>query len=144
LIARVACVAATAALLLPTSSGMGAQGHREIPRPVSLIRLIGNGAAYDGVLVSVIGYLRLEYEGDILYVSENDFKNGIVANGVRVEASEQMRRDKAKFSDKYVMLVGTYEFDREKFSETSGTLVNIQRVTLWSDPAAPQRGPRTQ
>jgi hypothetical protein len=41
---------------------------------VSLIQLIANPESYDGKKVRIIGFLRLEFEGDALYLHQVDFE----------------------------------------------------------------------
>src|SRR4051812_16809265 len=49
---------------------------------VSLITLIANPATYDGKRVRVIGFLRLEFEGNNLYVAKSDYEAAISKNAV--------------------------------------------------------------
>jgi hypothetical protein len=41
-----------------------------------MIQLIANPQAWDGKHVRVIGFLRLEFEGDALYLHREDLRTG--------------------------------------------------------------------
>jgi hypothetical protein len=40
---------------------------------------------FDGKLVRVIGFLRLEFEGNVLYLHREDYIHSILGNGVWVD-----------------------------------------------------------
>ena len=54
------------------------------PELVSLIQLISTPKAFDGADVQVIGFLRLEFEGNALYLHKEDFEQRISKNSVWV------------------------------------------------------------
>jgi len=44
------------------------------PEDVSLIQLIANPQAYDGKTVRITGFLHLEFEGNAIYLHNEDFR----------------------------------------------------------------------
>jgi hypothetical protein len=44
---------------------------------VSLVRLMATPEKYDGKAVQVVGFLRLEFEGNGLYLHQEDYEHGI-------------------------------------------------------------------
>jgi hypothetical protein len=60
----------------------------------SLIELIANPTKFDGKRVRIIGFLRLEFEGNAIYLSKSDFEHGVTKNGlwVSIEASNKELR----------------------------------------------------
>ena len=115
------------------------------PIEASLIRLIAAPRDLNGTLVLTSGYLNMEFEGDALYVSENDFRNNLYENAVTVDSSAEMRKQLQKVSGMYVVVVGFYRAkpDVPTAGASAGHLTDIQRVVAISDPASPSRKQRS-
>ena len=93
---------------------------------VSLVQLIANPKDYDGKLVRVAGFLRLEFEGNAIYLHQDDYKHGIFKNGLWVDAREDYRKRASEFDQKYVELQGIFKANVEGHgNEWSG---GIQRA----------------
>jgi len=74
---------------------------------VSIIQLISNPEKFDGKYVRLIGFVRLEFEGDAIYLHEDDYKYGLTRNGLWLDVSEDYyRKDRQKFDQKYVLVEG--------------------------------------
>lgn len=102
------------------------------PIDVSLIQLIANPADYDGKVVRVIGFLRLEFEGNAVYLHQDDYTNSISKNGLWIEITNDMRKKKADFDQKYVMLEGTFNAEMKgHLGLWSGSIQDISRVLVW-------------
>ena len=109
-----------------------------IPTVVSVIQLIATPEKYDGKLVSVIGFLRLEHEGYLLYLSKQDYDNVVLADALWVDATEDMGRRRGQLELRYVKIVGTFRAGHEKRNLFSpGGITDIQNGQFWSDPAHP-------
>ena len=118
------------------------RNQARLPQLVSLLRLIAQPEQYAGALVSTVGYLRLEYEGDSLYVSETDCKNRIMLNAISIDVPDNIRKDRARFDNKYVLLTGTYELHQGTGVLTAGRLTNIRRAEPWFAPVAANGSPK--
>ena len=59
--------------------------------PVSLIQLIANPEKYDGKQVQVVGFLRLEFEGNALYLHEDDYTNNLYGNAVGIGVTKEWK-----------------------------------------------------
>ena len=106
----------------------------DIQENVSLVKLIANPEKYNGKRIQVIGYLHLEFEGNAIYLHEEDFKRRISANSFWVEFSSKLtkKRDLNKFSDKYVIIIGTFNVNEKGHMRMfGGTLDDIVRLDLW-------------
>jgi hypothetical protein len=101
----------------------------EAPEDVSIIQLIATPGRYDGKLVRTIGFLRLEFEGDYLYLHQEDFKHAIMSNRVWVDIPENFK-NRGKLSMNYVIIEGVFG---AKHSEIG----RIRRADIWSNPAKP-------
>ena len=98
---------------------------------VSLIRLIANPEKYDGQAVSVIGYLRLEFEGNMIYLHKEDFDHRVSENAVRVGIKKNERAQFKKKDLHYVLIVGTFQAAKSGTSDPNGTIVNISKIEIW-------------
>ena len=98
---------------------------------VSLIRLIANPEKYDGEIVTVVGFLRLEFEGNMIYLHEEDFKHGISENAVRIGITKKQRPEFENKNMCYVLVVGTFKAAKKGTSNLNGTIVDVSKVELW-------------
>src|SRR3984885_10517237 len=68
------------------------------PLGVTLVQLIANPEKFDGKLIRVIGFLRLAHEGNVLYLHREDYENAILGNGIWVDATPAIMKQKATFN----------------------------------------------
>lgn len=107
------------------------------PTDVSLLQLIANPRQFHGKLVRVIGYLRLEFEGNALYLHREDYMHAISRNGIWVNLPLKWPHEKA-INNKYVIVEGVFDAKNQgHMGMFSGELSSIQRADQWSDPADP-------
>ncbi len=52
------------------------------PVDVTLVQLIANPEKFDGKSIRVIGFLRLEFEGNVLYLHREDYEHAILGDGM--------------------------------------------------------------
>ncbi|HEY6129078.1 MAG TPA: hypothetical protein VIW23_12935 [Candidatus Acidoferrum sp.] len=97
----------------------------------SLIQLIANPEKYDGRQLEVIGFLRLEFEGDRIYLHEDDYKYNIGDNGIRIGLTKKQRQDFENRNMHYVFLVGTFKAGKGGTSNANGSIVNITKIEIW-------------
>jgi len=104
------------------------------PLEVSLVQLIANPKDYDGKSVRVIGFVKLEFEGDAIYLHQDDWKHGITKNGLWIDVTDDIRKKKADFDKKYVLLEGTFNAKHSgHMGLWSGSIQKISRFEVWSD-----------
>ena len=98
---------------------------------LSLVKLIANPEKYDDKMILVDGFLRLEREGDVLYLHEEDYKYHLFKNGIWVVQNDLLMTKAGDLSNKYVTLVGTFgcRFKGHR-SITSGSLNDITAAHL--------------
>lgn len=104
---------------------------------MSLIELIANPLRYDRKQVQVIGFLRLEFEGDALYLHREDFDHAISKNAVSVvRPSDLSGKQLIQVDKKYVIWEGTFNArDRGHMGMFSGSLTHITRLEPWANEA---------
>jgi hypothetical protein len=78
---------------------------------ISLLQLIATPERFDHKLVSVIGFVRLEFEGNALYLHEDDYKFGITKNGVWLSGVVQSKfsgRRAIPTDREYILVTGYF------------------------------------
>ena len=99
---------------------------------VSILQLIVTPERYDGKRVQVAGFLHLEFEGNALYLSENDYIHHLTKNGLWVTRNSIINEKFRKLNSRYVILIGTFvAADKGHMSMNSGSLKDITAADPW-------------
>jgi hypothetical protein len=102
------------------------------PTDVTLVRLIANPEKFDGKLIRVIGFLRLEFEGNVLYLHREDYENAILGDGIWVDVTPVVAKLSATLNMNYVLLEGIFSAgERGHMGMWSGTIKQVRRAQLW-------------
>jgi hypothetical protein len=131
---------AIAGIVLLTSAALGATGQMVGYNPkhsanqqsiqVSLIQLISNPEKYDGKPVRLIGFLRLEFEGNALYLHREDYEQSL-PNGIWVDVPKDLSKDENRLlNNQYVICEGI--FHAADLAQFRGELKAINRIEIWS------------
>lgn len=80
----------------------------EQPLSVPLVAVLANPERFDGKLVTVEGFLNLEFEGDAIYLGRSDFEEGLVANSVWVNGPDEPAA-RRNLTGRHVILTGRFE-----------------------------------
>ncbi len=114
----------------------------EEPTNVTMVQLIANPDEFNGKLIRVIGFLRLEFEGNVLYLHREDYENAILGDGIWVDVTPEMMKQDKSLNTKYVLLEGIFSSsDHGHMGAWRGTITKIRRADLWSDKGmAARRG----
>ena len=102
----------------------------------SLIELIVRPEDYDGKRVRVIGFANFEFEGNGLYVSEEDWKHRIFRNGVWLDPPPGTVSESAPSpalpNRRYVIVEGTFSArDKGHMGMWSGAIEGVIRLDPW-------------
>ena len=101
------------------------------PMDISLIGLIAAPKDFDGKQVRLIGFLRLEFEGNAIYLHKEDYLRGITKNGLWLELGANSRKP-ANLSDQYVIVEGVFSArDHGHMDLWSGSIHDITRLDPW-------------
>lgn len=104
------------------------------PVAVSLVQLIASPKDYDGKFVRVIGFVRLEFEGSAIYLHQEDYLHGLTRNGLWIDVTDDIRKRRAEFDLKYVLVEGTFNAkETGHMGLWSGSIQKITRFQAWSD-----------
>lgn len=105
-------------------------GRAEQITDASIVALIANPDRYDGKLVRIIGFLRIEFEGNAIYLHQSDYEHAISKNGLWAEI-DMARKE---LDQKYVLVEGTFDAGNHgHMGMFSGAITNIRRAQVWSE-----------
>jgi hypothetical protein len=127
------------------SSVFSAGSARNEAHDVSIIRLIASPDDYAGKLVRVVGYLNVEFEGDAIYLHEEDFQRSLTTNALSIKAKPEMMRELKKLDRQYVILEGVFDpSDHGHMGLFSGAIENITRADSWAPTPTATASPGKQ
>jgi hypothetical protein len=86
---RMACHIVTTTLLAAAIPAMAAPD--ETPMDVGMVQLLGTPEKYDGMLIRVVGFLSLEFEGIGLYCTARTFRMGRVTGSGSIYPRKPIR-----------------------------------------------------
>jgi hypothetical protein len=75
---------------------------------VSIVQLLVAPKKYEGKLVSVRGYVHLEFEGNAIYLHKDDYDHNIKANGLWVNVPQCEHPDGSTFQTGYADITGRF------------------------------------
>jgi hypothetical protein len=105
-------------------------------KQVSIVQLIATPEAFDGKEVQVVGFLRLEFEGNVLYLHEEDYRHRIYKNGLWVRPNAKMMANADKLNMHYVIIKGRFNArDKGHMGLGSGTITDIIAADIWPNTA---------
>jgi hypothetical protein len=111
--------------------GSAASVSGSLENSVSIVQLIATPEKYDGKVVQVMGFLRLEFEGNAIYLHEDDYTHAIYKNGLMIVSNANIEARADKLNLHYIILEGT--FDGKNLGNkglNSGTITNITFVGI--------------
>jgi hypothetical protein len=104
---------------------------------VSIVRLIASPQDYARKLVRVVGYVSIGFEGDAIYLHEEDFKRSLTTNALWLQAKPEMMKELSKLSRQYIVLEGVFDpSDAGHLGLFSGTIRDITRADSWPQRTA--------
>jgi hypothetical protein len=119
-------IALTCLVLIWTrlAPGQGIEG-------VSVVQSLASPERYTGKWVTVRGFLHLEFEGNALYLHQEDYDHMLLKNAVWIDANSDVEKQKASLSDHYVTIIGMFRAgDDGHMGLFSGSLTNIKHVEV--------------
>jgi hypothetical protein len=119
-------------LLLAATLASSAPPAARFPEEVSLLQLIATPEKYNGKNISVVGFLRVEFEGNALYLHQEDYEQRIHKNSVWLGFEPKAIEEAKSLSMHYVFLVGTFDsVDKGHRAMFSGSIKQIGDLMIW-------------
>jgi hypothetical protein len=102
------------------------------PKNVSMVQLIADPSKFDGDEIRVIGYLRLDFEGEVLYLHKEDYEQSIVGNGIWIDITPSQLQNWSKRGGGYAIAEGRFSASNKgHMGMWSGALKNVTRLDPW-------------
>lgn len=131
-------------LMLVCAGATPGAESKDDPYDVSIIQLIATPKKYADKTVQVIGFLNIEFEGDGIYLHEEDFRRGLFNNGVGIQAEGEVRERLKKLSGQYVLIEGVVDASSSDAVAVTGFRIAITRITradAWNVKRSPSSPP---
>ena len=114
---------------------------RNEPRDVSIIRLIAAPRDYALKVVRVVGYLNIAFEGDAIYLHEEDYRRSLTTNALAILANPDLRTKLEKLTNQYVIIEGVFDPSvHGHMGLFSGSIGGISRADAWKPGPVPTVG----
>jgi len=97
---------------------------------VSLVQLIANPKDYDGKFVRVVGFVSMEFEGNAIYLHEDDYRHSIFKNGLWIGLTDDMQKNKADLDKRYLVIEGT--FNANEYGHMGAWSGTIEKITRYA------------
>ena len=111
---------------------------------VSIIQLIATPKKYAHKAVRVVGFLNIGFEGDAIFLHEEDFRCGLLSNGLGIRAEPEIRRRLEKLTGQYVIIEGVVDAryaDAVSVGPFRILITSITRADAWKVGPAPTPPP---
>lgn len=111
-------------------------GSASVPvEHVPLVSLLANGREFDGKRVWVAGVLRIEFEGDSLYLTKDHYTHRVSQNAVwlnlDLERLGASRKRLAESNGRYVFVSGVFsDHDRGHMSMFEGSIRQVDHIRV--------------
>jgi hypothetical protein len=101
-------------------------------RDVSVMALVVTPEKFDGSLIRTVDFLRLEFEGDSIYLNREDSEHRISKNGLWIMADDIPDARKKDLNNKYVLVEGLFSARiLGHMGAYSGAITNVTRLILF-------------
>lgn len=99
---------------------------------ISIIQLIATPEKYHNKFVLVIGFVNLEFEGNAVYLSESDYKHGLMKNAVWLNLPDDIQKNKEQqYNRKYCLIMGKFNAKKNgHMNAFSGEIGDIERFVV--------------
>ncbi|MGD0155552.1 MAG: hypothetical protein ABSB50_05620 [Terracidiphilus sp.] len=98
--------------------------------PVSIVTLLAQSASHKTKRVQVSGFMVLDFEGERLYLHEEDYQVGLYMNSLYLALSPAQREQYKAMDKHYVTLEAFFHGRRSAEDDFAGELWDVREVTV--------------
>jgi hypothetical protein len=108
------------------------------PPTVPLLRLIATPEKFSRKKIHTFGYVVVGFESSAVFIHKEDFDNDLYTNAIWLRSAVNNKIFKVDaVNGKYCLIEGVFDAaDNGHMSLYSGAIKSIDRLEVWSDPAA--------
>ncbi len=105
--------------------------YADEPEQISIINLIATPEKYEGKLIMIFGYVKLEFEATSVYLTKSDMENYICKNGLWLNGigSDEWK----KYDGQLCLIEGIFDSTMTgHMGACSGGIKNVSRLQVWN------------
>lgn len=98
----------------------------------SIIKLISNPEEFHNKRIRIVGYLKMEFEGNSIYLHKDDYESRNYQNAFWISLTDDLKKEiiADESNETYVSLVGTFKMDEHGHRGLwPGEIRNIEFIT---------------
>ncbi|WP_342332533.1 hypothetical protein [Pedobacter sp. FW305-3-2-15-E-R2A2] len=100
-------------------------------KKVSIVRLIAAPDLYHKKTVQVKGFVNIDFEDCVIYLSKEDFEHGLYKNGISIDLSKDEFKKLTGFDEQYVLLEGIFDKTNNGHMDNfSGSISHVTDIAL--------------
>jgi hypothetical protein len=96
--------------------------------PVSIVTLLAMPASSSAKQVQVSGFLVLDFEGNALYLHEEDYKEGLPLNSIYVSLTPEQQQKYKSLDKTYVTIEASFQKRRKSEDIFTGVLFHVREI----------------
>ena len=123
------CLLGSCLLVALASTQPSLPSKGDEPIGAGMVALLASPHTYEGKRVRTIGFLDIEFEGNALYLHEEDYRYSIYGNALRFHVSRSQEQRFKSLSLHYVLVEGTvYATEGQMYA---GYIEDVSRLEAW-------------
>lgn len=96
-----------------------------------MVALVAYPQRYNGRMIRTVGFVCIEFEGDAVYVHEEDFRHGLIKNSMALRLTKSQEKQFKPLSQMYAVIEGKVEANGLESGDWAGAIGNITRLEAW-------------
>lgn len=123
-----------ASLLLLNLGLAGVVRAEEVP-VVQISELMADPQRFEGQRVRVVGYLRLQFDRNALYMTRDDYNNSVAEHALWLDLKNSQLRSSSKLNNGHVTVEGVFgPADKVHGGPWAGALKEVSSLRMWRKP----------
>lgn len=123
------------AALLLLNFGLTGLAHAAEVAVVPMSELIADPQRFEGQRVRVVGFLRLQFDRNALYMTRDDFNNAVVEHALWLDLKNSQLRSSSKLNNGHVTVEGVFgPADKIHVGKWAGALKEVSSLRMWRKP----------
>lgn len=105
------------------------------PAELSIVSLIATPQNFNKKQVRIVGFVRVEFEGNAVYLHRDDFLEGVRKNGFWLDVENIPSSQLAEINGRYALVEGEFSSEeRGHLGMWSGSILKITRLEALTPP----------
>jgi hypothetical protein len=102
---------------------------------VAMSELIAEPQRFEGQQIRVVGFLRLEFEKNGLYLAREDYNNTVTEHALWLDLKNAQLRSSSKLNHGHVIIEGRFGSpEKARNGKWGGALMQVSSLRMWRKP----------